>query len=144
MSTNEFVVIQVWTRYDGATDGRWLDYSRCTAAQAQSVLCSPPRAERTGKPMTLRAKHWITGGELSASQLERMRVMPERWESRAPEIGADVALTCRQAEILSETMLNALLEIDQSQWSDYTEALDAFCAVATPGHLEMWRAAQGI
>lgn len=146
MSANEFVVVQVWTAYaltDG-NDGRWLDYSRGTAGQAQLLLCSPPKSERTGKRMTLRARHWITGEELNAAQLERMRVLPERWESRAPEIGADVALTRRQADILSEAMLNALLETDESQWTTYTDALDAFCAVATPGHLEMWRDAKGI
>lgn len=137
MSALEFVVIQVWSRYQGSTDGRWLDYSRCTASQAQTYISS--HMAETGK---WRCKHWITGEELSAPQLERMRVLPERWEERAPEIGADVALTVRQAEYLSEAMLNALLETDQSQWSDYTEALDAFCAVATPGHLEVWREAR--
>lgn len=55
-----------------------------------------------------------------------------------------VELSRRQADILSEAMLNALLETDRDQWTNYTEVLDAFCAVATPAHLEMWRDAQGV
>lgn len=131
MSANEFVVIQVWTRYEGSTDGRWLDYSRCTAAEALRYMTSKQRA-----------KHWISGDELTVSQLERMTVAPELWESKPPTVGADVSLSRRQADILSESLLNALLETDRDQWTSYTDALDAFCAVATPGHLEMWRDAQ--
>lgn len=87
---SEFVVVQVWTAYaltDGK-DGRWLDYSRCTASQAQSLLISPPRSERTGKRMALRAKHWISGEELNSSQLARMASDEmSRFQDRAPGAG---------------------------------------------------------
>lgn len=74
MSQGEFVVIQVLTAYDmpagevnttGFYD-RWLDYSRCTARQAQTFL-----SDKAGSGKW-RAKHWCGGEQLYASQLARM------------------------------------------------------------------------
>jgi hypothetical protein len=94
-------------------------------------------------------KGWHDGEEVSnASLRERFSptdlANPYNAEARAASGTGLVGVTRGQADILSEAMLNALLETDQSQWSDYTEALDAFCAVATPAHLEVWREANGI
>lgn len=70
MSAGEYVVIEVFTPYDGGvpgtwTDGRFLDYSRCTARQAQTFLPGKPEGK-------FRARHWIGGESLNASQLRRM------------------------------------------------------------------------
>lgn len=67
MSQGEFVVIEVWTAYTNHTDGRWLDYSRCTARQAQTFL-----SDKADSGKQFRAKHWYGSGELNESQLRRM------------------------------------------------------------------------
>lgn len=90
MSTNEFVVIQVWQAYvhgsngvDIGFHGRWLDYSRCSAAEALSFLPGKPDGR-------FRPVHWI-GKEavLSERQLLIMaRHSPSQW-ANAPAPDGD-------------------------------------------------------
>lgn len=80
MTEHEYVVVQVWTPYEPASpglEGRWLDYSRTTAQEAMVRL--PSMGER------FRAKHWITGEVLSASQLATMAEHPGWFADHAPK-----------------------------------------------------------
>lgn len=83
-----------------------------------------------------RARHWIDGSELSTRQLEIMRDGGTAYENKSP--GPDVIVSRRHADILSEALLNALLESHEDDWSDHAEAVAAFKAVATPGHLQLF------
>lgn len=80
MSAGEYVVVQVFTKYDGAEEGRWLDYCRTYPFEAMQFL-----AQHTG----YRAVHWIRKEVvLSTRQLKVMAEMvPPQWMERPPTDG---------------------------------------------------------
>lgn len=87
VSKHEFVDVRVWSTYYGAEgagfDGRWLSYSRCTAAEARVFMVDKSREK-------FMPFHWITGAEISAEQLRMMAELgPGQWERRLPPAGLD-------------------------------------------------------
>lgn len=81
----EFVVVQI-----KAADGdSWMDYSRCTAAEARGFLAGKPEWELS----RWRAKHWITGNLLSKEQLGCMSVYPDGFNEREPREWWRVTMT---------------------------------------------------